>query len=207
LAERIGVPFRVALPTYGYRLAFDATGKFIGLSAEGVSPILPANGQLRTVRTDASTMAALANKLARARPINCTGIIWFRLPVAGDRLNWDMTTFKVVLRGEIPASDLVTEVVWPSEGLAEVRLINRGERDEFLPAVVFAKWKDEARAQTADGLGGYSFSTDEASPGVIALTASAAAAGQRLAPGRSRTIGWIRFSHEISLIAQITTPP
>ena len=30
-AGRIGIPFRVALPTYGYLLAFDASGKFIGL--------------------------------------------------------------------------------------------------------------------------------------------------------------------------------
>ena len=33
-AGEIGVPFRVALPTYTYIVAFNAAGKFIGLSAE-----------------------------------------------------------------------------------------------------------------------------------------------------------------------------
>ena len=37
-AGRIGVPFRVALPTYGYVLAFDQRGEFISLAAEGPHP-------------------------------------------------------------------------------------------------------------------------------------------------------------------------
>src|SRR6266404_3711896 len=34
-AGRLGKSFRVALPTYGYVVAFDASGRFAGLSAEG----------------------------------------------------------------------------------------------------------------------------------------------------------------------------
>jgi hypothetical protein len=34
-AARFGKPFRVALPTYSYQIAFDAKGKLIGILAEG----------------------------------------------------------------------------------------------------------------------------------------------------------------------------
>ena len=33
-AAKIGVPFRVTLPTYGYLVAFAPGGQFVGLSAE-----------------------------------------------------------------------------------------------------------------------------------------------------------------------------
>ena len=202
-AERIGVPFRVALPTYGYRLAFDAAGGFIALSAEGPPVVWPADFRLRTVRTDAVTVGALARKLADAALVGCTGIIWFRLPVAGDRLNWDITTLKVVLRGKTPASCLTAEVIWSAEGLAEVRLVNRGEQDESLPSEVTARWTDESRVVAADGLGGYAPLAERARDGVIVLAAKHALAEERIAPGRVRKIGWIRFSHEIPLTLQL----
>jgi hypothetical protein len=41
------VPFRVALPTYGYVLAFDRNDKFIRLSAEGPAKEWPDGAQLR----------------------------------------------------------------------------------------------------------------------------------------------------------------
>ena len=49
LAARTGVPFRVALPTYGYVLAFDRTGKFFGLSAEGPRKNWPEDARLREI--------------------------------------------------------------------------------------------------------------------------------------------------------------
>jgi len=36
LAGKVGVPFRVALPTYGYLIAFDSEGKYLGLSGRGI---------------------------------------------------------------------------------------------------------------------------------------------------------------------------
>ena len=51
LAGKINVPFRVALPTYGYLLAFDQSGKFIGLSAEGPNKSWPVDVRVREVRT------------------------------------------------------------------------------------------------------------------------------------------------------------
>lgn len=206
-AARIGVPFRVALPTYGYRLAFDVTGKFIALSAEGPPVAWPANTQLRSVRADASTVAKLAQRLGEARLEGCTGIIWFRLPVTGDQLNWELSTLKVVLRGAVPVSQLVADVIWSADGLAEVSLVNRGERDELLPSKIGVRWADDGRVIVADGLSGYSPLSDRARAGVMVLSAKPALAEERIAPGRSRKIGWIRFSHEIPLTLQLTAFP
>ncbi len=202
-AGRVGVSFRVALPTYGYELAFDATGKFIALSAEGVPPSMPSGSQTRTVRSDVAAVAGLARKIAAAKPVGCAGVIWFRLPVAGDRLNWNIATLKVVLRDEVPVSLLAATVAWSTDGLAEVALVNRGEQDEPLPLKVTAHWSRDVEAITADGLGAYSVSLDRAEAGKLVLTPKPIADAERIAPGRSRKIGWFRFSHEIPLTLQI----
>ncbi len=96
-AGRIGVPFRVALPTYGYTLAFDPTGKFIGLSAEGPRPNWPTNAALREVRTDATEMANLVQRWTTSRPQAMRGIIWYRLPVATDKFNWRWETLRDIV--------------------------------------------------------------------------------------------------------------
>lgn len=96
-AGRIGVPFRVALPTYGYTLAFDPAGKFIGLSAEGPRPNWPTNAALREVRTDATEMANLVQRWTASRPQAMRGIIWYRLPVATDKFNWRWETLRDIV--------------------------------------------------------------------------------------------------------------
>lgn len=202
-AGRVGVPFRVALPTYGYQLAFDATGKFIALSAEGVPAAGLRGTQIRTVRSDVAAVSGLARKIAASKPLGCTGVIWFRLSVAGDRLNWNITTLKVVLRGEVPVSLLAATVAWSKDGLAEVALVNHGEQDERMPLKVTADWSRDFQAIASDGLGAYAPSVDRAEGGRLVLIAKLAADGERIAPGGSRKIGWLRFSHEIPLTLQI----
>jgi len=96
-AGRIGAPFRVALPTYGYTLAFDPTGKFIGLSAEGPRPNWPTNTLLREVHADSTELAKLVERWNASRPAAMRGIIWYRLPVATDKFNWSWDTMRGIL--------------------------------------------------------------------------------------------------------------
>lgn len=101
-AAEIGRPFRVALPTYGYTLAFDRAGKFLSLAAEGPRPAcrpatLDAHRAGRRRRAGGAgarelTSGAAAGALHGLAP-------GFRQPVAGDRLNWDPLTLATVLRG------------------------------------------------------------------------------------------------------------
>ena len=101
-AGRIGVPFRVALPTYGYLLAYEPGGKFISLAAEGPRPNWPTNAQLREVSSDAVALATLLQEWTADRPVAMRGVIWYRLPVATDKHNWNWPTLRGVMRGETP---------------------------------------------------------------------------------------------------------
>jgi hypothetical protein len=93
-ASHIGVPFRIALPTYGYTVAFKPDRTFLALSAEGPSPGWPPGTILREMRSDPAEIAALVRDWTAAPPPNCAGIIWYRLPVAGDRMNWPPATLR-----------------------------------------------------------------------------------------------------------------
>jgi hypothetical protein len=99
-AGRIGVPFRVALPTYGYLQAFDSNGKFISLSAEGPRPNWPTNAVIRKVGSDSQELAKLVHDWTVSRPAAMRGVIWYRLPVTADKYNWTWPTLQRVMRGE-----------------------------------------------------------------------------------------------------------
>lgn len=193
-----GRPFRVALPTYGYRLIFDADGAFVALSAEGPAPRPSAGARTRVVRSDPAEMLRIERALAAEPPPGCEGVIWFRLPVEGDRLNWDMATFRKVLAGEAPRARLEVEARWSGRGLAEIVAVNRGDTSEPPPARVRAAWPETARLVAADGLGGYvpARRRDERA---LELKIAEEAREDLLPPGKSRAIGWLRFADETTL--------
>ncbi len=205
-AELVGVPFRVALPTYGYVLGFDPAGKFLGLSADGPRRDWPHDTQLRAVRAEAPAMARLAAELTRAALPHCAGVIWFRLPLATDRLNWNATTLAAILRGEIPTANLAVEVEWSSAGLAEVVIVNRGTTTEPLPRAVTVAWPAAERILLGDGLGGFHLENATASSQAI-LRAADVPADASIAPGRKMKIAWLRFAHELSLTVSSSAPP
>lgn len=99
-AGRIGVPFRVALPTYGHLFAFDTNGKFLGLSAEGPRPNWPTNAQIRKVESNSEELSVLVQVWTARRPAAMRGVIWYRLPVATDKHNWTWPQLQRVMRGE-----------------------------------------------------------------------------------------------------------
>jgi hypothetical protein len=188
-AAGFGVPFRVALPTYGYVVGFDREGRFLGLSAEGPGRNWPDGAQLREVRADAPAIAALVAGWTAAPPASLRGIIWYRLPVAGDRLNWRWPTLAAVMAGKAPRSLLRVEKRCPQPGLVEVTLSNSGDDDYAQRAVVAVRWQ-RARLVACDGVGG--FEPDETGAGVVKF----ARAVCRLGPGQRQTIGWLRLDRE-----------
>ncbi|WP_414661250.1 DUF3142 domain-containing protein [Horticoccus sp. 23ND18S-11] len=205
-ADAAGVPFRVALPTYGYVLAFDAAGKFLALSAEGPRRSWPKGTQLRVVRADAAAMTRLARTITAAALPSCTGVIWFRLPVAGDRINWDAITFATVLRGDVPVQRLDARVSWPEPRLAEISIRNAGETTEPLPRTVTLRWSDGARVVAADGISGFFLETRGGhAQGIV--RAAEVPADASIAPGRETKIAWLRFEHDVSLDAVLPAPP
>lgn len=99
-AGKIGVPFRVALPTYGYELAFEQQGDFISLAAEGPRPDWPSNAIIRKVDSQPGEISELIREWTADRPEAMHGVIWYRLPVKTDRHNWDWKTLQGVMRGK-----------------------------------------------------------------------------------------------------------
>jgi hypothetical protein len=186
-AARFGQPFRVALPTYSYVAAFDPQGKLLGLSAE--SPLLswPPGVRLRTVRGDPALLAELVRDWTRERPRELAGILWYRLPVEGDRMNWSAPTLRAVMEGRTPRAKIRAAVREPEPGLVEIDLVDDGDGEAAAPPSVSVGWSGEAFL-AADGLAGYRATPERNG---LRLRGSGSV---RLRPGERRTIAWLRFA-------------
>jgi hypothetical protein len=184
-AAKIPVSFRVALPTYGYVVAFDSSDKFIGLAAEGPSLTWPAGTRLREVRADSAAMAELIAFWNTNRPPKMTGVIWYRLSTSQDHLNWRFRTLGVVMRGRVPQADLKVESRSSEPALHEIVLRNDGSADFQSSVRVIARIHG-ARVIASDALGEF----DLGKPAGDSITLRASQPFLRA--GEERTIGWFR---------------
>lgn len=188
-AAKFGVPFRAALPTYGYEVCFDARRRYKGIAADGSARAWPAGSTVRTVRADPAAMAGLVSVLQRQHPAALTGLAWYRLPVGEETLNWPWPALAAVMQGRVPAASVSIEAdASPADpALFRIAVRNSGEDDAFSLHPISLDWSG-ARLVAADALAGFSYG-DEADGGVK-LSASS---GFRLPPGRTRAVGWMRF--------------
>jgi hypothetical protein len=191
LAGKIGAPFRVALPTYGYVVAFDKGGRFIGLSAEGPERSWPEGAQLREARTDPTAMAGLARAWQTNHPEAMLGIIWYRMPVAGDVLNLRWPTLAAMMAGRFPRPEVRAASRRVEAGLVEISAANTGELDYSSRLTVEVHWQD-ARLVAGDGLHGFDFADQGSSAAEFHIDAPTF----RLSAGENEVIGWLRLSEE-----------
>lgn len=157
-AARFGKPFRVALPTYTH-----PTG----------------------LRADPVALAALVCDLNTAPPTNLTGIIWYRLPVAGESRNWRWPTLAAIVAGQIPQPVLAANLRQPEPGLVELDLANTGNADAFTNVAVVVRWRG-ATLLACDAVAGFVITGTE-------TNAARFVGNPRLAPGERRVAGWLRF--------------
>jgi len=193
-AGRMGRPFRVALPTYGYELAFSPEGRFIGLFAEKARPFPPGT-RFREVRADAAAMAELVRSWSRRRPASMTGIIWYRLPVEQDTLNWRWITLERVMRGETPVPHLRASTAQTPPGLVEVDLFNDGSADAAGDVTVDVAVAG-GRCVAGDGMNGFVLRHDDA--GRIVFQRDPDASPAIPAGGRLKA-GWLRFADAVEV--------
>jgi len=193
-ASKIGVPFRVALPTYGYLLAFDKSGRFVGLSAEGPSKSWPADVQTREVYADPQEMARLVQIWSTNCPSTLRGIIWYRLPTIVDNFNWRWETLGAIVASRFPRESFRGEARPVEKGLVEINLVNDGELDLSSRLVVEVRWSrvGGARLIAADGLHGFNV----LNAGPSSITFQKPSQPDRLAAGEKQTVGWLRFDRE-----------
>lgn len=205
-AARFRRPFRVALPTYGYVVAFDAAGKVLGLSAEGPLLSWPRHAAVRVARSDPAAMARLVREWTADRPAELTGLLWYRLPSAADRLNWPWPALRAVMAGRAPRRELRTASRESEPRLTEIDLANPGEEDAAWPSPVTVRW-DGAPLLAADGLAGYRIDRDAGRDGErgVLLRRETTPWDRPLRPGDRRQIAWLRFAGPAEV--RITLPP
>ena len=191
-AAHFGVPFRVALPTYGYLAMLDDDGKLRGLVAETGSPLLSAGARARLVSAEPRAMADLVAHWSRSRPEGMQGIIWYRLPVDGDRLNWAWPTLSRVMAGEAPAAQLAVRAVPIDDAVIELVAENSGDLDAAAPAILEVSWTGGATVVGADGLAGMEWRRQDG--GGVRFERASAEPALRVAPRGSRVLGWVRLS-------------
>ncbi len=190
IAARIGVPFRVALPTYTYLAGFDSRHQLLGLWAEGEKPAWPAQTSVYAMRADPIALARLVHQWTYDRPANLIGIVWYRMPVAGDQLNWRWPTLAAVMTGNDPHPDLRPVLSQTQPTLIDISLENRGNADAAYDSDVLLTWT-RATLIAADGLAHFQSSND----GIRAVKFHPVDLDlERLRPAETRPIGWIRLS-------------
>lgn len=195
-AAALNRPFRVALPTYGYRVAYDAAGSYLGLTAEGPERAWPPGTQFRTVSADPVAMAELVAELHRQPPPGLQGVLWYRLPVDGDRRNWPWPTLARVMRGEVPVAKFALSIRHPEPELAEIVLRNDGETDLSAPTMISCRWRTGKRV-AGDGLRGYVATNATAEE--TRFSRPAAVSSETLRPGEEWIVGWLRFDRPVEV--------
>jgi hypothetical protein len=197
-AGRIGVPFRVALPTYGYTLAFDMGGKFIGLSAEGPRPNWPTNAQIREVASNPIELAALVRDWTANRPAAMRGVIWYRLPTMVDNFNWRWPTLGAILAARVPREVLRVNPRRVESGLVEISLANAGELDISSRLAVEVRWS-RARLVAGDALRDFEL----ADRSLSAARFQTRSQSVRLRAGETLVLGWLRFDQDCEVRCEL----
>lgn len=197
-AARAGVRFKVALPTYSYVTAFNRQGRFIGASAEGPMNDWPPDVITRELAAEPRAMAELVQGWTANRPANMQGVIWYRLPVATDRWNWDWSTLAQVMQGRTPEAHWQVMTRSPEPGLVEVLLANAGEVRGIPQQGVMVQWQ-QGHLIASDSLQGTRLEEPAATSAEFQPEETTGA----YAPGESRVLGWLRFDSSVEVHSEM----
>ncbi|WP_434626852.1 DUF3142 domain-containing protein [Pseudomonas sp. Z1-29] len=171
-------PFYLALPAYGVALLTEENGAPV---VESEVPI-DRGGERRELLADPRQVAGLVAQLRAEPPEHLAGLIWFRLPLAGDRRAWSLATLGAVARGDRLDSHLTLRLQ-EQGGLYDIRLVNQGNLDSPWPQRLTLA---VGGCDGVDALAGY---TLQQTPGLLTFTRIQEG---RLAAGAQRAIGWAR---------------
>lgn len=174
-------PFYLALPAYGVALLPDADGAPVVESEVTVER----GGKRRELMADPLQLSALANELRQDPPAHLAGLIWFRLPLAGDRRAWSLTTLGAVARGDALNSQMSLKLSGQN-GLYDIAIANPGNLDSDWPERLTLAVQG---CDGADALAGYAL---QQRPDLLTFTRLH---DGRIAAGAQRAIGWARCAN------------
>ncbi|OYV05007.1 MAG: hypothetical protein CFE26_13865, partial [Verrucomicrobiales bacterium VVV1] len=132
-ASSLGVPFRVAMATYGCEVWFGPDDKVMDVISEDRGPEGKSPARRSFSLADPIESARLIREWNQNPPPGLNAVIWYRLPIDGDRRNWPWQTFQLVAKGEERPASVVLEDV-PQEKVSDLFIVNRGEFPAPLPA-------------------------------------------------------------------------
>ena len=198
-ASSAGVPFHVALPTYGYLGVFWQDGGFIGSHIAG-SP-REAGTMLRIVQANPFELAGLVRDWDAKRPDNLQGFIWYRLPVDGDTMNWTWRTLATVIDRKTPTRSMRVEIEYPRPTSAGVYLVNSGTVDLPADIRIGLTWQGGTR-ESGDALSGYTIV--ETKPTALTLESTDDAHLVRVAPGERLKVAELRFNRKTNVTGTAT---
>lgn len=194
-AETIGRPFRVALPTYGYRAAFASSGSFVGLQAEGPARVWPVGTRLRELWAEPAEVVRIVNTTVLERPAHCEGLSWFRLPSDEDELAWRWPTLCEVMQGRIPIAKLQVTAERNRDGAYDLVLRNTGT-GRGIAGAVRLRWS-HAKLIASDMINGWQMSREN--DGAVVLRPPGEGTSALLQPEETARIGWLRFDAEVEI--------
>ncbi|MFJ2685374.1 DUF3142 domain-containing protein [Pseudomonas sp. NPDC087342] len=174
-------PFYLALPAYGVALLPETGGVPVVESEVSIERA----GKRRELLADPQQLSTLGLELRQHPPAHLAGLIWFRLPLAGDRRVWSLTTLGAVARGDA-LSSLPSLQLSEQNGLYDIAVTNQGNLDSAWPERLTLAVQG---CDGADALAGYAL---QQSPDLLTFTRLR---DGRMPAGGQRAIGWARCTH------------
>jgi Protein of unknown function (DUF3142) len=185
-AASFGIPFRIAMATYGCEVRFDADGKILDVVSEDFTEITAAVHHRSFAMADPFASAELVKKWQNHRLRGLSGIIWYRLPVKGDARNWPLETFRLVTRGETSASHPELEAM-NGDATRDLSVANHGVFPLRLPREIIVL----SAVVAADGGGSYQLEHSGDRVKFLLRTD----AWPWLDPGKRIACGWVRLQN------------
>ncbi len=197
-AAKFGVPFRVALPTYSHELIRDTDGRIVRVQSERDTGALQPGEKSEFLRADPVALAGLLAELRAERPAMLGGILWYRLPVATDRLNWRWPTLASLIHGTVPIAHGALTFQQTAATLTDLVLENHGDADWTLPLTVTVRWP-RAELLGVDALVGWTVAN--CAPQTLLFTRTQPA--RTLTPGAHLALGWVRLDAPAPLTSDL----
>ena len=134
----LGAPFLIALPTYRHVVLRNDKAQIIQVISEGGEIQTGKNYELMTARH--GEIAALIRHWQKVRPASMEGVIWYRLPVRGDAMNWTWPSLQQVMRGEVPEQKWTTAIKESVDGSYVLTLTNATIANLEWPKQIDISW-------------------------------------------------------------------
>jgi hypothetical protein len=191
-----GVPFRIALPTYGTRVTWARDDRITAIESEARTFADPAAG--RELFATPLDVTSFINTLRDDPPAHLAGLVWFRVPTAEDERAWSLETWHAVMDGRALSSvneiNAIVESSAEVPGLSDVYLHNRGAVDMMIPERVTIT--SPGTCEAADAVAPYAMEKRVMEKRAMEKQAMAIefrrVSPRLLARDRRTLIGWVR---------------